>query len=368
LGWEVSPFILGDLLPARWSARGSARVVSAVWPTRLAADALRLGLAFASPRWASRAVGQVDLVYERLGLFQALGGAFRRRGIPWLLEVNSLLWKEATGPRQSTALGRLAKRLELRAYRECDAIVAVSEQLKRTVVDEAGVPPAKVIVAPSGVDLEAFSPENRAPLRFFDGFTVGFVGRLYAWQGLDLILGALRGLRDERRVRLNLTIIGDGEQRSDLEQLTRSLDLADQVRFVGQVSPEQVPDFLAGIDVGYCSRPDGEQAGMYFSPLKLFEYMSMARPVLCADFAELARFVSEGETGFLFQPNDMQSLSQALLRAYQAESRLPAMGQRARQQATRDHSWTARVRDMLQQAEPLLSFPAALRTVAARDA
>ena len=88
--------------------------------------------------------------------------------------------------------------------------------------------------------------------------------------------------------------------------------------------------------------------------MKLYEYMSMGKPVVASAFEDARRLVKEGQTGFLYPPGDKQALKQSLIAAYEAKERLPAMGQQARQQIEREHSWANRVQHLLEGAEAIL--------------
>ena len=90
---------------------------------------------------------------------------------------------------------------------------------------------------------------------------------------------------------------------------------------------------------------------MFRSPLKLYEYMAMAKPIISSAVADAVDLVVNGETGYLFDAGSTDGLSQALRRAYVARERLPAMGARARQLIEQGHSWTARCRTIVESAK-----------------
>ena len=81
---------------------------------------------------------------------------------------------------------------------------------------------------------------------------------------------------------------------------------------------------------------------MFRSPLKLYEYMAMAKPVISSRVTDAQALLTEGDTGFFFDTSGTGGLAHVLRRAYAARASLPAMGARARQVVERGHSWTAR--------------------------
>jgi glycosyltransferase involved in cell wall biosynthesis len=94
---------------------------------------------------------------------------------------------------------------------------------------------------------------------------------------------------------------------------------------------------------------------MYHSPLKLYEYMAMAKPIVASAFEDAKRTLTEGETGFLFEPGQKEDLKRALRQAYRSRDQLDKMGDRARQMAIAHHSWIARMRDMTDRLETILA-------------
>lgn len=354
LGWEVKPFIVGDRVPQKWVTKGSEQVLSKGFFHTLAADLVRLGIGAVNAQRAWQEMGgQVDWVYERLAALQSLGWIFKQHGVPWILETNAPVFYEAEADRKSLVLTRLARWLEVQAYRQCDVLVCVSEVLKEIVVRELGISPEKVLVVPNGVDTALVNPERHETKRVFAGLTVGFVGSLIAWQGLDLLLKSLRDLQAEG-MDLSLVVVGDGPMRKDWEFLAHNLGLANQVRFLGWLPHAELLPLIAGFDVGYSGHLDLKGMKVYRSPLKLYEYMAMGKPVVTSAVEDTRALVREGETGFLFQPGDQEGLKQALVRAYQAREQLSEMGCKAREEVVANHSWIARTQIMIERVEQIL--------------
>jgi glycosyltransferase involved in cell wall biosynthesis len=338
-GAHVEKFIVGDQVPPAMRRR-SERTFDQPW-TRLAADAARVVLGAVQARRAYRALAhRVDWVYERAAALQSLGTRFR--GIPWVIETSSLIFDEAKRERGAMVLDKLAKQRELAAYHACTAIVAVSRDLRDLLVD-AGVPAHKILVLPNGVDTDQFDPAKHASApRQFPGFTIGFVGSVIGWQGLDLLLEATAALPD-----VHVAIAGDGTARAELEQLARTLGIADRVRFVGRLRGSDVPRFLAGVDVGYSGQRALGIGKMYHSPLKLYEYLAMGKLAIASAYDDARAVLDEGASGFLFEPDRRAALEDAIARAYAARSALLSLGAAVRAETVARHSWHARVATMM---------------------
>ena len=355
LGWQVHPFILGDRVPHSWTAEGSERALSSSFQRRLAADLLRLAIRPLGALLAYRQLhGRVDWVYERSAAYQSLGSLFQSKGVPWILEVNAPLFYESRVERKSMTLGELARKLEIAAYQRCDVVVTVSQTLKEILLAEAGIPAQKVIVVPSATDPDFFDPSRFTPIRLFEGPTLVYVGWLVPWQGVAVLLRAMRKAGAEGAA-WNLVIVGNGPSRNEWEAVVAELGLEHRVKFVGLVNREDVPRYIAGADLGYAGPTPLQLGKMYHSPLKLYEYMAMAKPVLAASYNDGRNAVLLGKTGWLFESASETGLAESLIHAFRARDRLGRMGQEARQEVLVNHTWTSRVNKLIASVEEILT-------------
>lgn len=353
LGWEVCEYIVGDKTPTTWSSNSSAGAISESNIRRLAADMLRLHYRFHHRRIALESISpNVDFVYERFAAFQAMGATFKESGVPWVLETNAPLFMEADKVRRTTTLPRILRALEVKAYRDCDLLICISEPLKQIVVSESGISPSKVLVLPNAVDTKRFDPNSYDAIRYFDGFTIGFVGTLHHWQRLDVLIDAVAVARAQS-MDVSLVVVGDGAAREDWESKAADLRITQHVKFVGQVHWDKVPQHISGFDVAY-SAPLDASVGSYLSPLKMYEYMAMRIPLLAAVTSDADHLTNHGESGFLFNPLTDGDLVRAIKEAYAAMPNLAAIGEASRKQVQESHSWVHRVRDLVTAVEGLL--------------
>ena len=356
LGWEVRPYIVGDRVTPR-IATGSHRTLTSAKGWALLADLGRLTLRAVNGQRAWRELGSdIDWVYERFGAFQALGQNFQRHGIPWILETQAPFYEEAKLERKSLVLSGLARRLELAAYRQCDVLICVSHALRDLLMREAHLPARKVLVVPNGVDPKIFDPDRGSPLRSFEGFTICYAGSLTPWQGLDLLLHAMHGLQASG-VQMHLVVIGEGIMRANWEVLARDLGLAAHARFLGRVPQAQVPGMISGCDIGFTGHIPSRHGSVYHSPLKLYEYLAMRKPVVASASEDALAVIRENENGFMYQAGDLSGLVRALKRAWTVRESLGAMGSIARDEILAHHTWKHRVELICRGVEAILEKP-----------
>ncbi|MCF6192032.1 MAG: glycosyltransferase, partial [Candidatus Hydrothermae bacterium] len=186
LGWNVITYIVGDRVPKRWVVKESRALFGGYGLKTWVADGIRMALSVYHLLWVRKRIGKVAWVYERMGLFQALGWPFKRAGVPWVLEVNARFSVEERGEK-TFGSQRLVERWETWLFHQADLLVVVSNVLRDALV-EIGSPTDKILVLPNAVDVHRYNPNHVRPIRIFSQPTVGFVGTMYPWQGLDRLI------------------------------------------------------------------------------------------------------------------------------------------------------------------------------------
>jgi glycosyltransferase involved in cell wall biosynthesis len=295
-----------------------------------------------------------DLVLERYSLLGFAGLAWaRERRIPFVLEANAPLVEEARAHRV-VVLEPLARAVEGYLFSRANHVLAVSQSLADHVRTRA--PATAVTVLPNGVEPDLFPHDAAEPAvrERFAGpgeFLVGFVGSLKPWHGVDVLLEAFRLLPASEGFRL--AIVGEGPERARLEAQTQALGLSNRVVFTGAVAHEEVPALLAAMDAVAAPYPEMEE--FYFSPLKVFEYMMAARPIVASRIGQVAGLLRDGVTALLVKPGAREELTAALLRLRTDPQLGRRLARAARAEAREKHTWTARVRIL----EPILTSLAA---------
>ncbi len=281
----------------------------------------------------------IDLVYERYSLWSAAGvRAARRIGVPVVLEVNAPLVVEQAEHRQ-LMLRDQAAAFEKEAFSCADAIIVVSEVLAgyvKSIVGEA----ANIVVMGNGVDTKMFHPDAagcRGELGFKrNDFVIGFTGSLKNWHGVDTLL---RGFRFVNRhiPESRLLIVGDGPKKGWIAGFADGAGLSDIVLMTGWVDHERLPSLVASMDVATAPYPQSENC--YFSPLKLYEYLAMGRPVVASNIGQISELIDPGKTGLLVPPGDPEALASALIEVRRNVKLAREIGINAAEVGKR-HSWS----------------------------
>lgn len=133
---------------------------------------------------------------------------------------------------------------------------------------------------------------------------VVFVGRVTLEKEIDVILRALQRL--DPALGATFTIVGDGDQRKNLEKLTAELGLKDRVTFTGRVSDAELRAYLTGASAFVIASIAELQS------IATMEAMASGLPIIAANAMALPHLVHEGENGFLFQPGNDRELAERI--------------------------------------------------------
>ncbi len=225
---------------------------------------------------------------------------------------------------------------EARVWRGADGYATITRGLADELARRFGPRPALAVVA-DGARVHATGAF--APRAIGSPAVVGYSGHLYPWKGVDLLLDALAELPGI----LGL-IVGGHPGESDLARLRSRADrlgLTPRVTFTGMVRPREVAARLDVADVLVLPNPATATSERYTSPLKLFEYLAMGRPIVASDLPAFREIVRHGENALLFEAGNASALAAAVRDVVGDPARAEAMGRRAFETA-RDYSWDAR--------------------------
>jgi glycosyltransferase involved in cell wall biosynthesis len=291
---------------------------------------------------------KVDMIFERYAIFGVAGAYLSKKwNRPLIIEVNYTSYSPLVRHR-SALLKPLARRLDQRLFDRALGLIAVSSRLKRHLTEVYGIPPEKIIVLPNAADPDVFDVSRvaRKPLPFTDGKIIGFVGGFYPWHGLDLLLSAFQSVAqkvDDAR----LLLVGDGPMMAEIRQRVHQSGLDDRVVLTGKVPHQDLPGYIANFYVGVM--PDSNDYG---SPMKIFEYMSMGKPVVVPDYPPLLDVVNDNEEGRVFPARNVQEMAACLEMLLTDTMAYQRMAEQARRKIVTKHNWLDNGRAILSLCEP----------------
>jgi glycosyltransferase involved in cell wall biosynthesis len=284
---------------------------------------------------------RAELVYERYNLFFFGGLALKwLYRAPFYLEINAPLAEERAS-HGNLSLKRLALFLERGVWRRADHVYPVTGVLADYAV-AAGVRRDAITVNPNGVDRNQYTVDAPCEPPRGKAITLGFVGFLRTWHGMDTVISLLSEIRSRHDLRL--VIVGDGPAVPELVRQVSALQLDDKVEFLGLVPRDRVAGVIRSFDIALQPR-----CVPYASPLKLFEYMGLGRAIIAPDQPNIREILAHERNALLFEPNDSSSLREAIVRLAADASLRRALGTQARQDILdRDYTWAGNAKRIVE--------------------
>jgi glycosyltransferase involved in cell wall biosynthesis len=229
------------------------------------------------------------------------------------------------GQRRHLQLSRVAYRLSTR-------VLANSRGVGRTLVEQDGVPPGRIVVVPNFVEPAAFAVMPAAELARTrrewgvpdGGPVIGCVARLRTEKGQATVLRAAARLVD-RWPDLAVVLVGDGPEETALRALAEGLGLASRVCFAGHRPNRPNPHQLFDVSV-LASDHEG-------FPNTVVEAMAAGRPVVASDVGGVPDAVVDGETGLLVPAGDVAGVASALAEVLADPALAARMGAEGRARA-----------------------------------
>lgn len=279
-----------------------------------------------------------DLLLVRKSFVVSSLLAAKLKRVPFVWEVNAPLFEKEAFVERRILLPSLLKLLEVKTNEWADALTVVTRSLKDHYVGR-GVPAERIFVNPNGVDPDRFSPET-SPDRIrkrcgLEGkLVIGFSGGFKAWHGVDSFLDSVPALaRYHPEVRF--VLIGAAQTETYASKIKPPY--SDRVIFSGLVPYSEVPEWLAAMDILVAPYPP--MKFFYFSPLKIFEYMAMAKPVVASRQGQLEELISDGENGFLFEPGNLEEMLEKMKRLLDDAALRRRLGEEARRIIMENYTW-----------------------------
>lgn len=298
---------------------------------------------------ARRLIADHDLLHTHMAKAGAVGRAAARLSSPRPRTVHTfhghVLDEYFSRPVQTAFIA-----LERRLAAMTDVLIAISPEVRDSLLSKGIGSPHNFRVIPLGFELGSFLAVGEARGRFRAEFgifpndpLIASIGRLAPIKDHQTLLLAMCRLPE-----VHLAIVGDGELRERLQQQIADLRLSGRIHFTGWRL--DIADLLADVDaVVLTSRNEG-------TPVSLIEALAAGRPVVATDVGGVPYVVKDGETGYICPPGDPESFAGAVERLLSNPREAAQMGMRGRKDVRVRFSAERLVRDIADLYEELLGL------------
>lgn len=199
-----------------------------------------------------------------------------------------------------------------------DRVITSGESIRQAMIENNRMSGDQIVSIPAGIDINQFSLQREmADIRSLyqipkESFIIGIVGVLRSWKGHHDLIVAAKHIRN-KIPKLKLLIVGEGPQRSAIEQQIIESNLSDIVIMTGY-QKDPAP-FMKAMDIVVLPSYANEATSQV-----LPQAMAMERPVISTDIGSLPEVVINEKTGLSIPPRDIDALAGALIRLYRNKS------------------------------------------------
>jgi glycosyltransferase involved in cell wall biosynthesis len=184
--------------------------------------------------------------------------------------------------------------LEKRSYHAADLVISTNQSYRDVARDRGGITHERSAIVRNGVDIRRFHRKIPRPeLKRDFSYMAAYLGIMGKQDGVDRVIHAAHQIvHTFGRKDVMFVLIGKGECWLELQRLSKELQVADFVQFLGYVSDELLIDYLSTADV--CLAPDPPDRMNQLSTMtKIMEYMACQRPIVSFDLLETRRSAGE---------------------------------------------------------------------------
>lgn len=284
---------------------------------------------------------QVDLLYARCA-YSALASCSLK--IPTMLELHSL---PAAGSRPAKSiLPRIFKNRSLLR------VICITQSLKNDLISQYQLTKSRVAVFPDGANPVSQTALQSSVLSLAEKIgtnqpLIGYLGSLYPGKGMEVIVPLAAKLPRQQFV-----VIG-GDQEG-LEYWRRQAVGLANIHFIGRVSPAEAAAYSNQFAIALVPNQrkvagvNGTGIGEWTSPLKLFEYMALGKPILASRIPVLEEVLVDGKNCLLCDPTDINDWVAKTNRLLTDAVYSNQLGSRARRDFEKNYSWHQRAINILQ--------------------
>jgi len=247
-----------------------------------------------------------DLIYERsYYLMQSGDEVAKKYSIKYFLEVNAPFIEEKKSMEGKSFLTSRASKIERIKNRSADRIVTVSSALKNHLINEYDCHEEKVFMIPNAVNPSNVDIDKSVVNKLMEKLNIsstatvlGFVGSIFPYHGLDRLIKGFDIVRNKLNDReIHLLIVGDGETLPELKSYALNNQIQN-IKFKGNIPHKEVYQYIDLMDITIMAK-----SNWYGSPVKIFEYGIMKKPIIAPDTVPVRDVIKDGVDGVIVKDN-----------------------------------------------------------------
>lgn len=249
--------------------------------------------------------------------------------------------------------------LHRKLYERVNVTIAISEVIKKNLMDTTVLTAEKIVLLHNGIDLDKFNPRKTDKRKVRDEFNIepneiviGMLGRFSWGKGHEEFLFAARELTKQYS-NLKFFIVGEpsvgeAEYADTIKKLSRSYGLDESVIFTGYRS--DTPDILAAMDI-FAFPSHSEAFGQ-----SLVEAMAMGIPSVCSNSDGILDIAVDGVTSYLFERRSAEDFTKKLKMLIDSKQHRAEFGVASVKRAKENFEMENQINKLIQIYEKMISL------------
>ena len=258
----------------------------------------------------------------------SLFGTYIRRKYPVLITIHGYFKEEY---KMHTGIENFFNRLlsvplEKLALSKIPNIIVVCPQIKDMIKNYTK---SKIFIVPNGINLEY--TQKIQPFKKYDNPTIFYIGLLNYRKGVHDLIKAISLVKNKIK-NVKLYIAGTGPYINKLKQLLITLNLEENVLFLGFITEKEKFAYMKSMDIFVLPS--------YWEsfPFVLLEAMACGKPIITTDVGGNSLAVTDKVNGYLVKPGDWQKLAEKLIYMFNNKKVINKMGEESKKKA-QDFDW-----------------------------
>ncbi len=298
-----------------------------------------------------------NMIFVRDSVFDALLAIYikRRYKVPFVFEMSNPIEQNRDFHKVYRSkhkyfwyfISKIEAHIIRYALHKADLVIPISKWLKEDFVKK-GIERSKILPLPEGVDMSRFSDADGEAIRrqynLKDSNVVIYLGTMDKMRHLGILVHAFSKVKKSRKD-VKLLMVGDGNDKLNLERLAGELGIRDDVVFTGQVYFDDIPNFIAAADVGASPVPPLDFYKLS-SPIKIFEYMALGKPVVVNEEIPEQEEVMHESGGGVLVKFEAESFANGIIELLDDLERAEEMGRWGYQWVVKNRSYELMAREV----------------------
>ena len=287
-----------------------------------------------------RVIDLIQVYASETSIYERFGKWCRRFDIKYMIERSELpaIFKYRERYKE-TSKGRLFVRRTEKAYGLFDGWI-LETQILVDYYSKFFASNAKCLIVPMTVEVDRFAIDKNPNPRF--GKYLAYCGNMSEIDGISVLIKAF-AIIHKKYNDVKLILAGDSSDVPAQKILSETLGVKDDVLFLGRLSRDEVPHFLADATALVLASPTSERACATM-PCKVGEYLCTGNPVVVTGIGEINKYLKDGESAYLSPPDSEIAFAQKLDEMLSDISRAEKIGKKGKEVSLRHFGSEAQVK------------------------